>query len=99
MRAVAKIRLDDVTGAQPHLDVAMNTPFSEIDFLSSTGVMELMQRLAVVADEVMKDQTLVARIEARLLRSGLMPEVWFQWQRESGDANPTLSMSCASATG
>ena len=88
MRAVAKIRLDDVTGAQPHLDVAMNTPFSEIDFLSSTGVMELMQRLAVVADEVMKDQTLVARIEARLLRSGLMPEVWFQWQRESGDAKP-----------
>ena len=88
MRAVAKIRLDDVTGAQPHLNVAMSTPFSEIDFLSSTGVMELMQRFAVVADEVMKDQPLVARIEARLLRSGLMPEVWFQWQRESGDAKP-----------
>jgi tetratricopeptide (TPR) repeat protein len=88
MRAVSKIRLGDVTGAQPHLDVAMETPFSEIDFLSSTGLMELMQRLAVVADEVMKDQALVARIEARLLRSGLMPEVWFQWQRESGDAKP-----------
>jgi tetratricopeptide (TPR) repeat protein len=88
MRAVSKTRLGDVAGAQPHLDVAMETPFSEIDFLSSTGLMELMQRLAVVADEVMKDQALVARIEARLLRSGLMPEVWFQWQRESGDAKP-----------
>ena len=88
MRAVSKIRLGDVAGAQPNLDVAMETPFSEIDFLSSAGLMELMQRLAVVADEVMKDQALVARIEARLLRSGLMPEVWFQWQRESGDARP-----------
>jgi tetratricopeptide (TPR) repeat protein len=88
MRAISRIRLGDVTGAQPHLDVAMETPFSEIDFLSSTGLMELMQRLAVVADEVMKDQALVARIEARLLRSGLMPEVWFQWHRESGDAKP-----------
>lgn len=88
MRAVAKFRLGDVAGAQPHLEVAMTTPFSEIDFLSSTGVMELMQRLAIVADEVLKDQPLVAQIEARLLRSGLMPEVWFQWQRESGDAKP-----------
>jgi tetratricopeptide (TPR) repeat protein len=86
MRAVSKFRMNDSAGAQPHLEVAMSTPFSEIDFLSSTGLMELMQRLAVVADEVLKDQSLVARIEARLLRSGLMPESWFQWQRESEEA-------------
>ncbi len=88
MRAVTKIRLNDLVGAQPHLDVAMSTPFQEVDFLSPTGLMELMQRLAVVADEVLQDQPLVARIEARLLRSGLMPESWFQWQRESTDAKP-----------
>lgn len=88
MRAVSKFRMNDIAGAQPHLQVAMSTPFHEIDFLSPTGLMELMQRLAVVADEVLKDQPLVAKIEGRLLRSGLMPESWFQWQRETDDARP-----------
>jgi len=88
MRAVVKFRLNDLAGAQPHLEVAMTTPLYEIDFLSPTGLMELMQRLAVVADEILKDQGMVARIERRLLRSGLMPESWFQWQRESDDARP-----------
>ena len=73
MKAVTKIRLQDIPGAQPHLEVALSTPFFEIDFLSSTGLMELMQRLAVVADEVLNDQAMVVRIESRLLRSGLMP--------------------------
>ena len=89
MRAVTKARLGDSTGARPHLDIVMKTPLYEIDFLSLTGVMELLQRLAVVADEVLKDPQLVARLEARLIRSGLMPESWFQWQRESEDAKPT----------
>ncbi len=88
MKAVTKIRLQDIPGAQPHLEVALSTPFFEIDFLSSTGLMELMQRLAVVADEVLNDQAMVVRIESRLLRSGLMPESWFQWQRESKDLKP-----------
>lgn len=89
MRAVTKARLGDTTGARPHLEVVLKTPLYEIDFLSSTGVMELLQRLAVVADEVLKDPQLVARLEARLIRSGLMPESWFQWQRESEGAKPT----------
>ena len=88
MKAVTKIRLQDIPGAQPHLEVALSTPFFEIDFLSSTGLMELMQRLAVVADEILNDQAMVVRIESRLLRSGLMPESWFQWQRESKDLKP-----------
>lgn len=88
MRAVSRFRLGDPAGAAPHLEVAISTPFYEVDFLSSTGLMELMQRLAVVADEILKDQPLVAKIESRLLRSGLMPESWFQWQRESDDAKP-----------
>ena len=88
MKAVTKIRLQDIPGAQPHLEVALSTPFFEIGFLSSTGLMELMQRLAVVADEILNDQAMVVRIESRLLRSGLMPESWFQWQRESKDLKP-----------
>lgn len=88
MRAAIKFQMKDLVGAQPHLEVALTTPLHEVDFLSPTGLMELMQRLAVVADEVLEDQALVARIERRLLRSGLMPETWFQWQRESEDARP-----------
>ena len=88
MRAVTKVRLNDVAGAQPHLEVALSTPLYEVDFLSPTGLMELLQRLAVVAEDVLQDEQLVGRIEVRLLRSGLMPETWFQWQRESDGAKP-----------
>jgi tetratricopeptide (TPR) repeat protein len=86
MRAVTKARLNDFSGALPHLQIVLDTPLYEIDFLSSHGVMELLQRLAEVAEEVLKDPELVIQLEARLLRSGLMPETWFQWQRESNDA-------------
>jgi len=88
MRAVSKARLGDLTGMQPHLETAMNTPLLEVDFLSPTGITELLQRLATVADEVLQDQSLVSRLESRLLRSGLMPDAWFQWQRESKDMKP-----------
>ena len=88
MRAVSKARLGDVSGAQPHLTIAMETPLFEIDFLSSTGIAELLQRLCVVAEEIIMDKALAARVETRLLRSGLMPDSWFQWQRESTDQKP-----------
>ena len=88
MRAVAKIHLGDVTGAQPHLNTALETPLFEVDFLSATGIGELLQRLCVVADDVLKDDALVARLESRLLRSGLMPDSWFQWKREEADLKP-----------
>lgn len=88
MRAVAKSRLGDVAGARPHLTIAMETPLSEIDFLSSTGIAELLQRLCVVAEESLMDEALAARVESRLLRSGLMPDSWFQWQRESTAQKP-----------
>ena len=88
MRAVAKSRLGDVAGAQPHLTTVTDTPLYEVDFLSSTGIAELLQRLSVVADEVLKDEVLVAKLETRLLRSGLMPDAWFQFQRESTEQKP-----------
>ena len=88
MRAVSKIRLGDVLGAQPHLTTAMETSLFEIDFLSSTGIAELLQRLCVAVEEILMDEALVARVESRLLRSGLMPDSWFQWQRESTGQKP-----------
>lgn len=83
MRAVTKARLGDLSGAQSHLTTSMETPLFEVDFLSPSGIAELLQRLCVVAEEVLEDEALVARVEIRLLRSGLMPDSWFQWQRES----------------
>ncbi|HQX49342.1 MAG TPA: hypothetical protein PLR25_05515 [Planctomycetaceae bacterium] len=88
MRAVAKIRLGDVAGAQPHLSTALETPLFEVDFLSATGIGELLQRLCMVADDIMNDEALVAKLESRLLRSGLMPDSWFQWQREQAELKP-----------
>ena len=88
MRAVIKARLGDPTGAQPHVDTAVGTTLSEIDYLSPTGITELLQRLAMAAEEILRDANLAARTESRLLRSGLMPESWFQWKRESPDAKP-----------
>lgn len=88
MRAVAMARLGDASGAQRYLTTAMETPLFEIDFLSSTGIAELLQRLCVVAEEILMDEALVARVESRLLRSGLMPDSWFQWQRESTNQKP-----------
>ena len=88
MRGVAKARLGDESAAQSHLTMVMETPLFKVDFLSAAGIAELLQRLCVVAEEVLKDVTLVARLESRLLRSGLMPDSWFQWQRESSDRKP-----------
>ena len=84
MIAVTKARLGDVLGAQPHLTTVMSTPLFEVDFLPLAGISELLLRLYLVAQEVLEDAALVARVESRLLRSGLMPDSWFQWQRESG---------------
>lgn len=88
MQFVAKARLNDIDGAKSHLATVMETPLFEVDFLSSTGIAELLQRLCVVAEEVLNDKELEASVETRLLRSGLMPDSWFQWKRESSDQKP-----------
>jgi len=88
MRVVARARLGDLAGARSHLPTVMETPLFEIDFLSSMGIAELVQRLSAVADDVLKDASLVNQLETRLLRSGLMPDSWFQTQRESIEQKP-----------
>jgi tetratricopeptide (TPR) repeat protein len=88
MRGVAKARLGDESTARSHLTMVMDTPLFEIDFLSSAGIAELLQRLCVVAEEVFKDVALLVRLESRLLRSGLMPDSWFQRQRDAKEQKP-----------
>jgi tetratricopeptide (TPR) repeat protein len=86
MRGVTKCRQGEFEAARPHIDFVMETPLSKVDYLSPTGLVELLLRLLIVADEVMNDRALVNRIEDRLLRSGLMPDPWFQELRDAPEA-------------
>lgn len=88
MRGVSLARLGKRDEAMKFIRMVMDTPLYDIDFLSPVGLMELLQRLAVVAEDVLQDETLVAEIERRLLRAGLMPESWFQHARETAGAEP-----------
>lgn len=67
------------------LHQALQVPFYEIDYLSVLGLSELLKRIAM-AVEMLEDKPLMALVEKRLLRSGLMPDSWFQHLRDtSGD--------------
>jgi hypothetical protein len=65
------------------LERVLAVPFYEIDYLSVLGLSELLKRIAKAA-ELLDDQRLLALVERRLMRSGLMPDSWFQHFRESG---------------
>lgn len=65
------------------LERVLAVPFYEIDYLSVLGLSELLKRIAKAA-ELLDDQRLLALVEKRLMRSGLMPDSWFQHFRESG---------------
>ncbi len=58
------------------------TPLAAFPFLSPLGMLELWERFRVVAREVLADERLAARVESRQLRSGLMPEHWFEGLRD-----------------
>ncbi|MBL8810632.1 MAG: hypothetical protein JNM43_10685 [Planctomycetaceae bacterium] len=83
MRGVSLARMGRRDDAMKYIRLVLDTPLYQVDFLSPVGLMELLQRLAVVAEDVLQDNELVAEIERRLLRAGLMPESWFQHARES----------------
>jgi hypothetical protein len=84
VRGATLARLGRSDEARAHIETVLTTPFHEVDFLSPMGITSLLERLLKVATEVLHDQLLQARIETRLLRSGLMPEWWFQTVRETG---------------
>jgi tetratricopeptide (TPR) repeat protein len=84
VRSAALARAGRLDEAVLTLQSVLATPFFQVDFLSPMGITSLLERLLRVVSEVIQDQTLQVRIETRLLRSGLMPEWWFQSQRESG---------------
>ncbi|MEN9553972.1 MAG: hypothetical protein RLZZ232_258 [Planctomycetota bacterium] len=92
VRSIAKARAGDLEGAKTHVQGVLKTPFYEVDYLSVTGLTELIQRLAVVAEDVLQDAQIVEFLERRLLRSGLMPDSWFQYQREHHGEAPRDNM-------
>ena len=82
MRAAVLSSMGRVEKAKPHFDYVMDTPLHEIDFLSAAGISSLLERLLNLVTNVTKDQAWQERIESRLLRSGLMPDWWFQQHRD-----------------
>lgn len=85
IRGAARAQLGQTDAALEHIEYVLSTPLYEIDFLSPMGIASLLERLLSVATEVLQDQGLQEQLENRLLRSGLMPEWWFQARREGGD--------------
>jgi tetratricopeptide (TPR) repeat protein len=85
---LCRARLGGAAQARGHLDTALATPLAAFPFLSPLGMLELWERARRVATEVLCDEPLTARVEARQLRSGLMPEHWFEMLREASPEEP-----------
>jgi tetratricopeptide (TPR) repeat protein len=75
-------RLGREDEARPRLENVLATPLAAFPFLSPLGMLELWERFRVVARDVLADERLAARVETRQLRSGLMPEHWFEGLRD-----------------
>ncbi|MFN9721546.1 MAG: tetratricopeptide repeat protein [Planctomycetota bacterium] len=88
MRAAIQGRQGNAKGAQVHINTVMDTSLSQVDYLSPNGLTELLQRLQLVAVEALHDLALADQIDLRLLRSGLMPDPWFQHHRDDPNARP-----------
>lgn len=73
----------EVARATEQLGRTLEVPFYEIDYLSVLGLSELLKRVATAA-ELLEEKRLLELVERRLLRSGLMPDTWFQHVRETG---------------
>ncbi len=92
VRACSLARLGRTDEAEAMIQQLMEVRLSEIDYISVGGLASLLERLMTVADEVLHDSALSHRIETRLLRSGLMPESWFQKLREHGTEKPDVRL-------
>ncbi len=84
IRGAAYAQLGELEEAIAHFDFVLATPLYEVDYLSPTGIASLLERLLSVATEVLQDADLQQQLENRMLRSGLMPEWWFQNLRSEG---------------
>ncbi|MFN5798740.1 MAG: tetratricopeptide repeat protein [Planctomyces sp.] len=69
------------------LQQTLQQPFYEIDYLSVLGLSELLKRIATAA-EMLEETPLLQWVETRLMRSGLMPDSWFQHLRDSSGDPP-----------
>lgn len=85
IRGAAKAQLGQVEEALGHIEFVLSTPLREVNFLSPTGLAALLERLLSVSKDVLHDDAIRMRLERRLLRSGLMPDWWFQAQRSGGE--------------
>ncbi len=77
IRGCALAATHDKEGAREELEAALTMPLYDVDYLSGPGIASLLTRAASSARELMNDEELAERIEARLLESYLAPEEFF----------------------
>lgn len=73
--------------SQASLQRLLAVPFYSIDYLSVLGLSELLKLVARAAEQMQADDLLLV-VERRLMRSGLMPDTWFQNARETSGESP-----------
>jgi tetratricopeptide (TPR) repeat protein len=77
MRGVVLARLGLHEQALQHLNFAMDVPLFSLGALSPQGISSLLVRVLNCARMDLQDADLTATVERRLLRSGLMPDSYF----------------------
>ncbi|MCA9066124.1 MAG: hypothetical protein KDA96_23815, partial [Planctomycetaceae bacterium] len=78
VRALACLKQGDIEAAQKHLVFVLGLPLSEVGYLASSGIAALLVRLYQTCREVLHDHPHTKQFETMLLRSGMMPDAYFE---------------------
>jgi tetratricopeptide (TPR) repeat protein len=84
VRAAAAAGQGDVSSVRRHVDAAVRTPLSTVDYLAQAGVVGCYTRLWVAGQSLDADDTVTARLHERLLASGLTPAPFWAAARSGG---------------
>ena len=91
VRAAAAAGLGDVASVRRHVDAAVRSPLSQVNYLSPAGVVGCYTRLWVAARSLSADDTVLARLRERLLASGLTPAAVWDDDRATGEPRDGLT--------
>jgi tetratricopeptide (TPR) repeat protein len=84
VRAAAAAGLGDVGALRRHVDAAVRSPLSLVDYLPPAGVFGCFTRLWIAARSLDADDTVTARLGVRVLASGLTPVEFWDDARSAG---------------
>ena len=91
VRAAAAAGLGDAGSVRRHVDAAVRSPLSLVNYLSPAGVVGCFTRLWVAGRLLDADDTVLARLRDRLLSSGLTPAEFWDDARSAEPPTPGLA--------